>query len=234
MVPPAPIRVGRRAVILYTLVMRGTVEGHLNHPRAKDWVEILPHWLDRLEVGSEADPRDLEILTTPLGELDPAIRAEVQWYGEASAVLGWALQRVVAPADFDPVDPNEVFTALGFEPATMVQGAGDLIAGASLRPMDELLAYYSKLSIVQCCLRCRGLNDEDVKSMLQQIVRKQLDERGVLAVDFAAAQESVMRLPDEQYRHLRGVYPVRVHAAGWLVGERDRYWEEAKETADEK
>jgi len=149
-------------------------------------------------------------------------------------VLGWALQRVAAPADFDPVDPNEVFTALGFEPATMVQGAGDLIAGASLRPMDELLAYYSRLSIAQCCLRCRGLNEENVKSMLQRIVRKHLDERGVHEADFAAAQESVTSLPDEQYRHLRGSYLVRVHAAGWLVGERDRYWEEDEETGDEK
>jgi hypothetical protein len=145
MVLPAPIRVARRAVVLYTLTMRFTAESNLNYPKAKAWLEILPQWLDRLEVGSEVEPRDVEILTTPLGELDREQQADARWSGEASGVLGWALQRVAAPGDFDPVDPNRVFQALGFYPAGMEQSAADLIARASLRPNDELLAYYAKV-----------------------------------------------------------------------------------------
>src|SRR5262245_5460828 len=234
MVSPAPIRVARRAVILYTLMMRSTAETNPNHPRAKDWLEILPKWLDRLEVGSEVEPWDVEILTTPLGELDREQHADARWCGEATGVLGWALQRVAAPADFDPVDPNEVFRALGFDPAGMVQGAGDLIAGASLRPKDELLAYYAKVRIVQCCMRSRGLSVEHAAPLLQQVVRRQLDDLGVREAEFSAAQESVAGLSDEQYRQLLGNYVVRVHAAGWVVGERERYWGEDEETGNEE
>jgi hypothetical protein len=65
---------------------------------------------------------------------------------------------------------------------------------------------------------------------LQQIVRQQLHDLGVREVDFSAAQESVARLPDEQYRQLLGNYVVRAYAAKWVVGERKRYWGDDEET----
>ena len=43
---------------------------------------------------------------------------------------------------------------------------------------------------------------------------------------FSAAQESVVRLSDEQRRSLLGNYVCRVHAAEWLVGRREHYWGE--------
>src|SRR4051812_43502686 len=134
MVPPTPIRVARRSVILYTIMMRYTAESNPNHPRVKQWTEILPRWLDELDVRSEVEPRDVEIVNTPLGELDREQQTDARWSGEETGVLGWALQRVAAPADFVPVDPNIVFDSLGFDPARMVQCTRDLIAGASSRP----------------------------------------------------------------------------------------------------
>ena len=91
MVPPAPNRVARRAMILYTLIMRFTFETNSNHPWAKGWTEFLPHWLDDLDLRSEVEPRDVEILTTPLGELDREQQTDARWCGEATGVLGWAL-----------------------------------------------------------------------------------------------------------------------------------------------
>ena len=84
MVSPAPVRVARRTVILYTLMMRFTAETNPNHPRAREWLEVLPRWLDRLEVRSEVEPWDVEILTTPLGELDRQQQTDSRWSGEAS------------------------------------------------------------------------------------------------------------------------------------------------------
>jgi hypothetical protein len=202
-------------------------------PRVKQWTEILPRWLDELDVRSEVEPRDVEIVTTPLGELDREQQTDARWCGEATGVLGWVLQRVAAPADFVPVDPNIVFDSLGFDPAGMVQGTRDLIAGASLRPKDELLAYYAKVTILQCCLRSRDSSVESVNPILQQIVRQQLDKLGIREVSFLEAQESVARLSDEQYRMLLGNYVHRVHSAGWVVGERERYWGEDEETGNE-
>ena len=233
MVPPAPSRVARRAVILYMLMMRFTFETNPNHPRSKEWTEFLPQWLDDLDLRSEVEPRDVEILTTPLGELDREQQTDARWCGEATGVLGWALERVAAPVDFDPVDPNKVFPALGFGPTGMVQRTRDLIAGASLRPNDELLAYYAKVRIVQCCMRSRGIRVEHATPILQQIVRQQLNDLGVREVEFSAAQESVARLSDEQYSQLLGNYFVRVYAAGWVVGEREQYWGEDEETGNE-
>src|SRR6516165_8875692 len=103
MVFRTPDRVARRAFILYTLMMRYTVETNASHPRAKEWLEALSGWLDRLEVESEMEPQDATILTAPLGELDEQLQADARWSGEATGVLGWALHRVAAPADFDPV-----------------------------------------------------------------------------------------------------------------------------------
>jgi hypothetical protein len=234
MVPPAPIRIARRTVILFTLTMRFTAEASPNHPRTKEWLEILPQWLDRLDVGSEVEPRDVEILTTPLGELDREQQTDARWCGEAAGVLGWALQRVAAPADFDPVDPNMVFRTLGFDPAGMVQGAGDLIARASLLPRDELLAYYAKVRIIQCCMRSRGSSMGVATPILQQIVRQQLDDIGIREADFSAAQEGVVRLSDSQCRQLLGNYAVRMHVSGWLVGESEHYWGEDEVTGNEQ
>jgi hypothetical protein len=213
--------------------MRFTAETNAHHPRANEWLKILPQWLDQSDVGSEVEPWDNEILKTPLGELDRAQQTDARWCGEAAGVLGWALQRVAAPADFEPVDPNQVFQALRFDPAAMVQGAEDLLAGASLRPKDELLAYYANVRIVQCCMRSRGLNDVNATLILQQIVHQQLNDLGVRDAKFSAAQESVARLSDEHYRQFLGAHVVRVHAAGWVVGERARYWELGEETGDE-
>src|SRR5262245_23340283 len=84
MVSPAPVRVARRAVLLYTLMMRSTVETNANHPRAIEWLEVLSQWLDRLEVRSEVEPYDAEILAAPLGELDQEQQASARWSGEAA------------------------------------------------------------------------------------------------------------------------------------------------------
>jgi hypothetical protein len=233
MIPPDSARVARRAVILYTLMMRFTAETNPHHPRAKDWVEILPQWLDRLEVGSEIERRDAEILATPLGELDRGQQADARWCGEEAGVLGWALQRVAAPADFDPVDPNKVFDALGFDAARMVQSARELIAAAALRPKDELLAYYAHVRVVKHCLRClryRSLSAEDA-TYFRKIDLQRLAARGleICEADLSAAQEGVARLSDEQQRILGGNYFIRAFAAAWLVGERERYWGEDEE-----
>src|SRR5262249_8446928 len=158
--------------------MRFTAEINANHPRAKDWTAILPQWLDDLDLRSEVEPRDVEILTTPLGELDREQQTDARWCGEATGVLGWALQRGAGPADFDPVDPNKVFPALGFRPAEMVQGSRDLISGASLRPQDELLAYYARVRVVECCMRSRGIRVEQAIPFLQQLVRQKLNDLG--------------------------------------------------------
>jgi hypothetical protein len=234
MVSPAPIRVARRAFILYTLMMRYTVETNASHPRAKEWLEVLSQWLDRLEVGSEMEPHDAEILAVPLGQLDGELQVDARWSGEASGVLGWALQRVAAPANFDPVDPNQVFPALGFEPARMVQAAGELIAGAVLRPNDELLAYYRHVCIVQCCLRSRSMSAE-AATFLKTVLGQNFGDLGLETreSEFSAAQEGVARLSDEQWRSLLGSYVCRVHAAAWLVGRRERYWAEEDSDAEE-
>jgi hypothetical protein len=226
MVSPTPIRVARRAVILYTLMMRFSVETNPNHPRAREWLETLSHWLD---VGSEVEPWDAEIVATPLGELDRAQQTDARWSGEATGVLGWALQRVAASADFEPVDPNQVFSALGFHPAEMVQGAGELLAGAALRPRDELLAYHAHVRIVQWGLESGGTIAE-IATFLQQELRRKLADLGldIGEKDFAAAQQGVAGLSGERRRILLGNYLVRVHATEWLVGGRERYWETAE------
>jgi hypothetical protein len=207
------------------LEMRFTIETNSSHPRAKDWLNIFPQWLGQLDVRSEAQSWDVEILTTPLGELDEAQQTDARWSAEAAGVLGWALQRLAAPADFEPVDPNEIFPALGLQPAGILQGAQELIAGASLRSKDELFACYARLRTVQCCMRCRSVAMRSADPIVQSVLREQLDELGVLETEFAAAQEDVARLSDDQFIQLSGTYFARVYTAKWLVGERDRYWE---------
>jgi hypothetical protein len=234
MVSPAAIRVARRAFILYTLMMRYTVETNASHPRAREWLEVLSQWLDRLEVGSEMEPHDAAILAAALGKLDGELQADARWSGEAAGVLGWALGRVAVPADFDAVDPNQVFGALGFEPASMGQAAGELLAGAVLRPGDECLRYYLRVRTVQCCLRSRPTSAE-AAVFARSLLRQDLGDPGleIHEGEFSAAQEGVARLSDEQRRSLLGNYVCRAHAAGWLVGRRERYWGEEDEDVDE-
>jgi hypothetical protein len=211
-------------------MMRFTVETNPNHPRAREWLEVLSQWLDELDVGSEVEPWDAAIVATPLGELDRAQLTDARWSGEATGVLGWALQRVAAPAEFEPVHPQQVFPALGFHSEAMVQGAGELLAGANLRRTDELLAYHAHVQIVQWCLRSHGTIAE-CAAFLQEELRRKLADQGckIGDTDFAAAQQGVAGLSGERRRTLLGNYSVRVHATEWLVGGRERYWEMTEE-----
>src|SRR5262249_54233505 len=161
-------------------------------PRAREWLEVLSQWLEGLDVGSEVEPWDAEIVATPLGELDQAQQTDARWSGEAAGVLGWALQRVAAPADFEPVDPKQVFPALGLHPAAMAQGAGELLAGAALRPKDELLAYHAQVQLVQWGLESHGTTAE-CTTFLQQELRRELAGLGleIGETELAAAQQGV-------------------------------------------
>src|SRR5262249_28831033 len=97
-----------------------------------------------------------------------------------------------------------------------------------------LVAYYAHVSIVQCCLRGRSKSPE-LTPFLRQVLRQNLGDLGVeiSEADFSAAQQGVARLSDEQHKALLGNYVVRLHAAEWLVGCRERYWGEAGGEADE-
>ena len=234
MISPSSIRVAQRVVILYTLMFRFTAENNPNHPKTKDWLAILPQWLDRLNLGSELEPLDAEIIGTELGGLDQERLTDARGCGEAIGVLGWALQRVAVPPDFEPVDPNLVFPALGLQPVGMVKGAEELIACANLRPREEILAYYAQNEIVHCCMRSREMSAGNSATM-QQITRKNLAvlklERG--ESDFRSAQERVARLTGEQFRRLAGICFVRSFAAEWLVGKRECYWGDEEEEEDD-
>lgn len=148
-VPPEPIQVAQRALILSAVVCRANIELYLDEEVREMYAEKIHEWLSDLDLWAYLEPRELEIINSDFGELRESVRAEGTWYAEGLALLGWALQCCDFPAHDHKVNAFQITGSLDF----LFPEASAILTNPNLRSQEQIQAarewYYS----LHCGLR---------------------------------------------------------------------------------
>ncbi len=217
--PPEPQRVARRALVLSAIVCRANSDYDPANPDAIDLWNRLKAWIESLDVVSEIELAEKEMLYALLGCLDNNKRMRATWHAEGLSILAWALGRFPFPPHAQKVDPYELTDNLMF----LDEEAGAVIRDAELRPRAELDACRELLYAIHRRLRefqrkreARSIAHWIEPTWLETLkIESPLGSTGDLRVgdvEIAAASEAEVK----QYEW--AVYE-RHRAAIWLVGE---------------
>lgn len=147
--PPGPQRVACRALILSAVVCRSNSDHDPSNPDAISLWGRMKKWVESLNVASEIESAEAEMLYAALGSLDNQKRIYATWRAEGLGILAWALRRFPFPKHDQRVDPYELTDSLAF----LDDGAARIIQSAELRPRAELDACRELLYAIHCRLR---------------------------------------------------------------------------------
>lgn len=105
---PDAQRVARRAVILSAIVCRSNSDHDPTNPDVIAlWIR-LKTWIESLDVASEIEPAEREMIYAPLASLDKRKRIRASWNAEGLGILAWALGRFPFPSYGEKVDAYEL------------------------------------------------------------------------------------------------------------------------------
>ena len=134
--PPDAQRVARRALILSAIVCRSNSDHDPTNPDAIALWNRLKTWLESLDVASEIEPAEREMIYAPLGSLEKRKAIKATWRAEGLVILTWALGRFPFPKYGEKVDAYELTDSLAF----LDEEAAQIISSAELRPRAKLHA----------------------------------------------------------------------------------------------
>jgi hypothetical protein len=100
--------VARRALILSAIVCRSNSDHDPTNPAAIALWNRLKAWIESLDVASEIEPAEKEMIYAPLGSLDKQKGTRAMWRAEGLGILAWALGRFPFPKYGEKVDPYEL------------------------------------------------------------------------------------------------------------------------------
>jgi len=112
--PPTPERVAARALVLAGVSCRGLIEKDAGKPGADQLRQRVCQWLQDLGIADEIETSELDLLTTPLGQLNQQSKLYAGWRSEGMLVLGWALRLEKLLPFYTECQPNDVANRLGF------------------------------------------------------------------------------------------------------------------------
>ena len=217
-VPPTPLRVAQRALVLCAVSCRGFIEDGAGDEGAEGLAVRLLPWLREQGLAGELEPHEADLLATKLGALDPQARTNATWRSEGLAVLAWALGRHGLPAYDEQVDPREVAESLGF----LEDGAGALLAAPRLRPQAELDAYRHAVFSLHWRLRQFGIDGKamDFAEFAGRAWFGPMSLEGLRLIerDLAIGAVPIARAGRDDYRRCASTAQERHQAANWLHG----------------
>jgi hypothetical protein len=118
---PSPREVSDRALILYALIRRGTIEFALREfefePKRLEQAEVARHeadrWLERESLTAVLLEQDRNLLDAVSGAWPAEAIADGMWRKESLATLLWALQHIAELPQFsDEIDPQVLEEAI--------------------------------------------------------------------------------------------------------------------------
>lgn len=212
--PPPAGRVARRALVLAAVAYRAYLERHADVHEAEDSRVQALSWLAAVGAQSEAEIDELEVLETPVGQMDESTVVDASWRGQGAAVLAWALGRYELPGYDQPADPAAVGEALGF----LDDGADDVLRAATLRRHEELEQLAERLLTVHWRIRQfredgRPMDFASGPGFLQR------DGLRYVGGDLAIGELSISATDDQALSRALGLVRERQHAANWLCGD---------------
>jgi len=118
---PTSLEVSDRALILYALIRRGTIEYALREfefePQRVEQAEVArretSRWLERESLGDTLSEQDRRLFDAVSGAWPPEAIADGMWRKESLGTLLWALQHIVELPPFsEEVDPQVLEEAI--------------------------------------------------------------------------------------------------------------------------
>jgi hypothetical protein len=203
------------------MAFRGSLEVTEDR-RAAELAERLPPWLAAIGCDEELDPVEREELRTPLGQLSPSQRIDLNIADYAAAFLAWTLGRHPLPSWESRPEQRLLFQAL-----PVLRGeARAVLLGPALRDTRELEEVACEYSLLRTALQQARLPPA-AREVLGRIALQRLAEAGINAhqVAVAKAEEIVAGLSDEERQRRAGLCFVLEHAALWLFNTRSSYFE---------
>lgn len=217
--PPDAQRVARRALIISAVVCRSNSDHDPTNPDAIDLWNRLKVWIESLDVTTEIEPAEKEMIYAPLGSLDPKRRFRATWHAEGLVILAWALGRCPFPQYAQKVDPFELTDSLMFLDAE----AGAIIQNATLLSHAELAACRELFYAIHCRLRDFQRHKE-AKEIAHWIEPGWLDALRIESPlgptgDLRVGDVEIADAKDNKVNEYEWAMCERHRAAIWLAGE---------------
>ena len=205
--PPTAERAYRRARVLLAVTARSLFE---LLPERWNEVTRLRTWMVRETLWAEAEPAEVELLSTAPGALDARDAIDGGWRIEGVAVLCWALGLAPLPGPDEQAEPSRYRAALGF-----LASAPSITF--SLRPEDELARCFSDAWEIRRCALAQ-LADRTATST---------DVEPPTTPDLAVEGRALWEASEEEVRRVASAAHERCIGAGWLLGRAASYAEVA-------
>jgi hypothetical protein len=220
---PTAQRVARRALALTAVTARAILEQDWRsrhpkeHPRLLDWVQTM-------EIGSELEPDEWEVLQRPLGRLDQRQQINATRRLEGLVILAWALGRSPIPPHDKLVKYKRLWRTLGLRDP---KAAGKLLADPVLRPRAEIISQRNRLFALHWRLRNFRLHAVvmDFAEFARTCWFGPLDLTGLRLVkgDLGLRGRRLDRVSSDVFSAAESSALERHLAANWLWGGRERY-----------
>ncbi len=229
-VPPDPLTVARRALILSGVVCRANLEYGTDKAYCQQTVEDTFAWFDDLDLWPYLEPDEGEILHAPLGQLSRNLSVRGTWFVEGLAILAWALRRSDFPPHDRKVSGIKVTNALDF----LAPDAEELLASPTRREAAELEAAREWFYDVHCTLRgfLHHGGDGHLATWIGDYLTILGIEQSAVGVKGILAFKGIP-LPDADRKELNDWEQVvceRHRAAIWLAGEEPLFTELSVDT----
>lgn len=215
---PTPKRVAQRALVLASVVCRGSIEQDAGNQEADRFRFKILDWLKSCDAESELEESERDTLLTPLGKLSPEQHSTATWRAEGVAVLAWAIYRAALPQYYGFSPPRAVADALGW----LTEAGCRLVASAQLRPATEISALAQRLfalhwRIADFRLRRTPIN---FRAFAQEAWFGPLDITGLSLIDddLAFGNQPIGSISGHDFSMQQRLTEERRRAVEWLVG----------------
>jgi len=226
-----PEIVAKRALALAACCCRGFIDEGKGNPDAESVRERMIQWIEKFKLKEQLGPFEWDSIRSPLGGLESVVAKRMSWEAEGLAVLAWALQLGQLPMHDDQVDPYAVTDSVFF----LGDEAGNVVANASLRESEQLLAYREMMYAIHCRIRYFFRNGEkkDFTSWIEPewlTVLKVDSRRLVVDGDLGFEGKPMSAVEPGRLRTFEWGINAQHRASVWLIGEEEKHWETPADT----
>jgi hypothetical protein len=153
----SPGRVARRALILTSVGLRGSLERERPTDAESRRLDLL-HWLTEVGLDDECEDDELALLDSEIGTIDEQSMIDAVWRSEGAVALGWGLGICDLPPHDEVCAPNQLHHALG-----LMAELPAVLRGPALRPSLALARIEACLGAIHARLEAYALRPEPMQ-----------------------------------------------------------------------
>jgi len=216
--PPAPERVAARALVLATVSCRGLIEEDAGKSGAEELRQGLLPWLEAVGAADELEPSEIDLISTPLGDLDPKKGLDASWRSEGAVALAWVLGYAELPTVQAQCEPSDIANSMGF----LDDRENTPMHSPRLRDAAEINRRRDTYLTLHWRLRQRSIDPAPMNLVAYVETCAwgplRLDELEILDNDLAINGVRIDKLKDRKYHEVLSITQERHQALNWLEG----------------